>query len=254
MWKQHQPGNCCRKHATVFSKGLPHESCSNGLVRITLYNLALEKVWQKQEKQLSLLGGCSQSSPGVAEHMKCILCASLTVSLPVLGASKFAALIWTIVRIIQKSKQKLKLWAARRNRRFIFLKMWLLKQLRNIFLLWELTHILWLRDLDKKYRQKSQLTCSACVTSHPLSLACRNFNSTRQSTGNDVVRSVPGPARNRPVPICFFGPCCFAGTSCLCVGSVWGRTKRKENHNVETWLTALAADSEMARSPLLFLH
>lgn len=83
-------------------------------------------------------------------------------------------------------------------------------------------------------KTKSQLTCCACVTSHPLSLACRNFNTTRQSIGNDVVKSVLGLVRNRPVPICFFGPCCLVGTSCLCIDLVWGRKKRKENHNVKT--------------------
>lgn len=73
MWKQHQLGNCCRKHATVFSVGFPHESCSDGVVCTTPYNLVLKKVWQKQEKQLLLLGGHSQSSPGMVERRKRIL-------------------------------------------------------------------------------------------------------------------------------------------------------------------------------------
>lgn len=86
--------------------GFPHETCSNEVVCITLYNLVLKKVWQKQGKLLLLLGGCSQSSPGVAGHMKWVLCVSLSVSLPVYGASKSADLIWKIIGIIYNNLKR----------------------------------------------------------------------------------------------------------------------------------------------------
>lgn len=106
----------------VLSMGFPHESHSNGVVSIILYNLALKKVWQKQEKQLLLLGGCSQSSLGMVGHTKWILCVSLSVSLPVYGASKSADLIWIMIRIIYNNLKREWFWELMGERADLFFK------------------------------------------------------------------------------------------------------------------------------------
>lgn len=91
-----------------------------------VYNLVLKKVWQKQGKQLLLLGGCSQHSPGVVGHTKWILCVSVSVSLPVYGASKSAGLIWTIIRIIHNNFKREWFVSWWRKEKMYFLK-WLFK-------------------------------------------------------------------------------------------------------------------------------